>query len=217
MTADAPGPSRRSVAGNRRPSFVVVGGVNGAGKSTLVDEMARDPRLAGAAFLNPDKAASAALAADPALSRRAADFAGLRAVAAEIGRLLDARKSLVAETVFANEAYLRLIRRAKGSGYAVRLVFVGVPTVEDAIGRVAARVRQGGHGVAEADIRRRWPAAHANLARAVALVDEALVVSNAGGRPAPKAVAVAKGGKATILDHTELPAVTAALAPLAGP
>ena len=92
---------------------------------------------------------------------------GQRAVSLELGRLLEARKSLIAETVFANEAYFRLIRRAKEFGYTVRLVFVGVPTVEDAIERVAARVTNGGHDVRESDIRRRWPIAHTNLARAV--------------------------------------------------
>ena len=59
----------------------------------------------GAVFLNPDHAISAVLAADPFKSRRAADFGGLRAVSLELGRLLAARKSLIAETVFANEAY----------------------------------------------------------------------------------------------------------------
>jgi predicted ABC-type ATPase len=71
----------------------------------------------------------------------------------------------------------------------VRLVFVGVPTVEDAIERVAARVTKGGHDVRESDIRRRWPIAHTNLAKA---------------------------GEITLLDPNALPAVTAVLVPLIG-
>jgi len=110
-----------------------------------------------------------------------------------------------------------LIRRAKGSGYAVRLVFVGVPTVEDAIERVAARVTKGGHDVRESDIRRRWPIAHTNLARAVPMVDEVLVLSNSGYGAKPTVVAVAKAGEVTLLDPNALPAVTAVLVPLIGP
>ena len=199
-----------------RPWLVVVGGINGAGKSTFAESLAQDPSLVGAVFLNPDHAISAVLAVDPSKSRRAADFGGLRAVSLELGRLLEARKSLVAETVFANEAYFRLIRRAKGFGYAVRLVFVGVPTVEDAIERVAARVTKGGHDVRETDIRRRWPIAHANLARAVPMVDEVLVLSNSGYGAKPAVVAVAKAGEVTLLDPNALPAVTAVLVPLIG-
>ena len=180
--------------------------------------LAQDPSLVGAVFLNPDHAISAVLAADPSKSRRAADFGGLRAVSLELGRLLAARKSLIAETVFANEAYFRLIRRARGCGYAVRLVFVGVPTVEDAIERVAARVTKGGHDVPpSSDIRRRWPIAHTNLARAVPMVDEVLVLSNSGYGAKPAVVAVAKAGEIILLDPNALPAVTAVLVPLIGP
>jgi predicted ABC-type ATPase len=59
-----------------RPWLVIVGGINGAGKSTFAESRAQDPSLVGAVFLNPDHAISAVLAA---------------------------RKSLIAETVFANE------------------------------------------------------------------------------------------------------------------
>ena len=121
------------------------------------------------------------------------------------------------ETVFANEAYFRVIRRAKGFGFAVRLIFVGVPTVEDAIERVAVRAAKGGHDVRESDIRRRWPIAHTNLARAVPMVDEVLVLSNSGYGAKPEVVAVAKVVEVTLLDPNALPAVTAVLVPLIGP
>jgi predicted ABC-type ATPase len=200
-----------------RPWLVVLGGINGAGKSTLAESLAEDPSLEGAVFLNPDRATSEIRVADPFRSKRAADFAGLRAVSQEIERLLEARRSFVAETVFANEAYLRLIQRANRHGYATRLIFVGVFAIEDAIERVAARVKKGGHDVREADIRRRWPIAHANLARAVPIVDEVIVFSNSGYGISPRIIAVTKRGEVTILDPTALPAVTAALVPLVGP
>jgi predicted ABC-type ATPase len=200
-----------------RPWLVVLGGINGAGKSTLAESLAEDPSLAGAVFLNPDRATSKIRAADLSKSQRAAEFGGLRAVSQEIEQLLKARKSFVTETVFANEAYLRLLQRAKRHGYATRLIFVGVSTIQDAIERVAARVKKGGHDVREADIRRRWPIAHANLARAVPIVDEILVFSNSGYGLDPKIVAVTKKGEVTILDPSALPDVTVTLVPLVAP
>jgi predicted ABC-type ATPase len=92
----------------------------------------------------------------------------------------------------------------------------GVPTVEDAIERVVARVTKGGHDVRESDIRRRWPIAHTNLTRAVPMVDEVLVLSNSGYGAKPAVVAVAKAGEVTLLDPNALPAVTAVLVPLIG-
>ena len=89
-----------------------------------------------------------------------------------------------------------MTRRAKGFGCAVRLIVIGVPTVDDAMERVAARVTKGGHDVRESDVRRRWPIAHMNLARAVPMVDEVLVLSNSGYGAKPVVVAVAKAGEA---------------------
>lgn len=197
-----------------RPWLVILGGINGAGKSTLADVLAEDPQLAGVPFLNPDRATREALAADPSLSERAAHFRGLREVAEEIDRLLVARRTLVTETVLANEAYVRLCQTAKAEGYGVRLLFVGVRTVEDAIARVAIRVGKGGHNVQEPEIRRRWPKAHGNLARIVPVADEVTVFSNAAYGQPPAIVATASAGRVSILDPDALPAVTAALAPL---
>ena len=195
---------------DRRPWFVVLGGINGAGKTTLAARLASHADLLDATFLNPDAVTAEALASDPTLTQGTAEFLGLRTVREELGRLLQARKSIVTETVFASRAYMRLIKQAKADGYFVWLLFVGVPTIEDSIARVA----RGGHNVPEADIRRRWPLAHQNLAHAVALADKVTVYANIGYANAPFVVASASDGKVTLLDRDALPAVTAVLAPL---
>ncbi len=48
-------------------------------------------------------------------------------------------------------------------GYTVNLVFLWLPSVDLAVSRVANRVRQGGHGIPEMDIRRRFQAGLRNL------------------------------------------------------
>ena len=49
-----------------------------------------------------------------------------------------------------------MIPRWQKAGYHVKLIFLGLPSAELAITRVAARVAQGGHNVPEAVILRRF-------------------------------------------------------------
>jgi predicted ABC-type ATPase len=131
-----------------------------------------------------------------------------------IDGLLNARRSFVAETVLANQAYRRICTDARNRGMMVRLVFVGVPTVEDAIARVALRIAKGGHAVAEADIRRRWPRTHENLAWFARHADAVDVFANTWDAQ-PRLVAQAGAGRVVVLDSDTLPAVTQVLHPLA--
>jgi predicted ABC-type ATPase len=142
------------------PVLVIVGGINGAGKSSVVRIMAQAEILAPATFLDPDRVTTDILAARPGISLATANFAALRFIDREIARLIGAGRSFMVETVLANHAYRRICLTAKAQGMLVRLVYIGVPTIEDAIARVALRVSKGGHDVPEADIRRRWPRTH---------------------------------------------------------
>lgn len=200
-----------------QPWFIVLGGINGAGKSTVAEIIADDPALKNIPFLNPDRETASILAANPSMSVLAANFRGLRIVAEAIEAAFSARRSVATETVFANEAYIRLCLRAKADGYRVRLFFVGVRAVEDSIARVARRVVKGGHDVSEADIRRRWGPAHANLARMVPIADEIIVFANTTYGVPARIVATATAGRVDLIDRDALPAVTAVLAPLVPP
>lgn len=62
------------------------------------------------------------------------------------------------ETTLSGLNYLGRIRRWRAGGYHVNLYFLTLPDVEIAVARVAERVRQGGHDVPEAVIRRRFDA-----------------------------------------------------------
>ncbi|HUB46015.1 MAG TPA: AAA family ATPase [Acetobacteraceae bacterium] len=195
------------------PVLVIVGGINGAGKSSVVRIMAQAEILAPATFLDPDRVTTDILAARPGISLATANFAALRFIDREIARLIGAGRSFMVETVLANHAYRRICLTAKAQGMLVRLVYIGVPTIEDAIARVALRVSKGGHDVPEADIRRRWPRTHENLtwfAQHANAVDEFANIWNA----APKLIAQARQGRITLLDPDTLPAVTSVLRPL---
>ena len=77
---------------------------------------------------------------------------------AEIDRNAVAGKSFAFETTLSGHGYLLRIRRWRLTGFIIKLVFLSLRTPEEAIERVAVRVRQGGHHVPSEIIRRRFTA-----------------------------------------------------------
>jgi predicted ABC-type ATPase len=72
-------------------------------------------------------------------------------------------ESFAFETTLSGLSYRKRIRRWRDEGYLISLLFLALPTVETAIARVAERVKQGGHAVAESVIRRRFVAGLRNF------------------------------------------------------
>jgi predicted ABC-type ATPase len=130
---------------------VVIAGPNGAGKTTFATEFL--PFEAGCpVFVNADLIAAGLSPFHPA----AAAFRAGRLMLAEIDRHATEGHSFAFETTLAGRGYLARFRRWRAAGYAVKLVFLSLRSPEDAIARVAMRVRQGGHDVPPEIIRRRF-------------------------------------------------------------
>jgi predicted ABC-type ATPase len=85
-----------------------------------------------------------------------AAIAAARLVLREIDRLAAERKDFAFETTCSGLSYVRLIRALKDDGYVVEMVYLRLRSVHLALRRVAARVRQGGHGVPRSDVVRRF-------------------------------------------------------------
>lgn len=77
--------------------------------------------------------------------------------------LVNARQGFAFETTLSSGLYARRIPSWHGLGYRVELEYVRLPSVEASLERVAHRVALGGHGVPEADIRRRFDRSLRNL------------------------------------------------------
>lgn len=67
------------------------------------------------------------------------------------------------ETTLCGKSILNNIAKAKDRGYFIELHYIGVEEVDIAKERVAMRVKQGGHGIAEKDIERRYIDTFINL------------------------------------------------------
>lgn len=135
----------------RAPRCIVIAGPNGVGKTTFAREFL--PREAGVMhFVNADLIASGLSPLRPELAARQ----GGRLLLTELNRLVRARQEFAFETTLSGRTYLRMLRQWKASGYRIELVFLSLPSVDLALQRIAARVRQGGHDVPRADVVRRF-------------------------------------------------------------
>lgn len=158
---------------------IIIAGPNGAGKTTFAREFL--PQEAGCpVFVNADLIAAGLSPFDP---ERAALQAG-RLTLEAIARHVAQRESFAFETTLSGRAYARQISHWQGLGYRVELFFLSLPSADMAVQRVAERVRQGGHNIPEATIRRRFDAGRRLLTELYQpLVDQWVVYDNAGDEP----------------------------------
>jgi predicted ABC-type ATPase len=92
--------------------------------------------------------------------------------------LIDTLTSFVLETTLSGHTALQTMLHAREAGFTVDLLYVCLSSVGGHRARVVARVAQGGHDVPEQDVRRRYARSLANLPRALALSDHALIFDN---------------------------------------
>lgn len=158
---------------------IIIAGPNGAGKTTFAREFLPN-EAACPIFVNADLIA-AGLA--PFAPESAAVQAG-RLMLAELERHFRAGESFAFETTLAGRVYLRHIRRWQQADYRVELIFLRLNHADEAVARVAERVRQGGHDIPDAVIRRRFAAGLENFHRHYApAVDAWVLYDNAGETP----------------------------------
>lgn len=136
----------------------IIAGCNGAGKTTASYTVL--PEMLGCKeFVNADEIAKGLSPFNP------------ESVAIEAGRLMLQRMDdLLAEgadfafeTTLATRSYVKFIEKAHAKGYYVTLLFFWLPTPEQAVERVATRVREGGHNIPSEVIRRRYANGIRNL------------------------------------------------------
>jgi predicted ABC-type ATPase len=102
----------------------------------------------------------------------------------ELARHFATRASFAFETTLSGRGYLRLIREWQEAGYRVKLIFLQLASAEEAIARVAQRIKQGGHHVPDDVIRRRFAAGKDNFSKLYApIVDAWALYDNAGAVP----------------------------------
>jgi predicted ABC-type ATPase len=154
-SSDIAGDYSEAICENRRVSaekkIVIIAGPNGAGKTTFAREWL--PREAGCPlFINADLIAAGLSPFNP----DAAAFPAGRLMLEEIDRNAATGISFAFETTLSGHTDARRISKWRSEGFRVKLVFLSLPTADDAIARVSARVQHGGHNVPADVIRKRF-------------------------------------------------------------
>ncbi len=131
--------------------IVIIAGPNGAGKTTFARQFLLQEAQCPD-FINADLIAQGISPLRP----EAAALEAARIMLQRMDVMAAARRSFAFETTLAGRTYVHRIREWRTAGYVVKLIFLRLPSVELAVRRVKARVRQGGHDVPEAVIRARF-------------------------------------------------------------
>ncbi len=110
-------------------------------------------------------------------SKSGRDAAG-REVLSQWRQFIERRVSFAIETTLAGIGPIERIRQARIAGYGVRVYYVAIDTPELNVERVRRRVLQGGHGIPERDIRRRYDRSLTNAPVVLTLAEQASVLDN---------------------------------------
>ena len=136
---------------NVEKKIVIIAGPNGAGKTTFAREFL--PFEAGCpVFVNADLIAAGLSPFRP----DAAAFRAGRMMLQEMATHVAANRNFAFETTLSGLTYATMIPKWRSAGYRVKLLFLALSSEEEAIARVAMRVRQGGHNIPIDTIRRRF-------------------------------------------------------------
>lgn len=159
---------------------IVIAGPNGTGKTTFAMRHLRE-EAPGVHFVNADLIAARL---SPLDAGAAVGVEAGRLMLGEIDRLAAAGRSFAFETTLSGRGYLRRIERWRLEGYRITLLFLSLGCADDAVRRVAERVRQGGHEVPEGVVLRRFEAGLRNLRNHYAAkVDAWRLYDNTGPLP----------------------------------
>jgi predicted ABC-type ATPase len=149
-----------------RPTFWLIAGPNGVGKTTFAFRSLK--AMSGSfRFVNMDEIARGLSPLEP----RAAERDAARVALARAAQFIAARETFSMETTLSGATHLALAGRAKNAGMAVNVMYFSVRSPEICLQRIARRVIEGGHDVAEDVVRRRFLRSFARLHELIPKVD----------------------------------------------
>jgi predicted ABC-type ATPase len=154
-----------------KPNLFMIGGANGAGKTTAAMTLLSQ-YLDVFEFVNADEIARGLNPLKPAT----ANIMAGRVMIDRVNGLIQSYANFAFETTCAGHHHVETLKQAKAAGYLTTLIFLWLPSADMAVQRVRSRVKQGGHDIPEATIRRRYAAGLKNLTELfMPLVDKAVI------------------------------------------
>jgi len=175
-----------------RPTIWVLAGPNGAGKSSIAGALLRE---SDGEYFNPDEVARVLRERDSRLDQAQANALAWTLGLRQLDRAIRMGADYFFETTLGGSTISARLAAAMTAGHEVRVWYACLESADLHVARVAARVREGGHDIPEADVRRRYDASRRNLLALLPWLTELKVYDNtaetdpARGRvPRPKLV-----------------------------
>ena len=178
-------------------------GKNGAGKSTLLKILCGWQQPESGTMVIATGQEVGYLPQEMVPDTRRTVVAEAMTAFSRIDELLAQKVDFAIETTLATRSYVQLVKRAQAIGYKVHLLFFCLESPEQAIQRVAQRVEQGGHGIPEDVIRRRFKKGLNNLVHLfMPICDSVTLWDNTRGEASLVAKQTVETGKLEIIDQT---------------
>jgi predicted ABC-type ATPase len=150
--------------------YTIIGGVHGAGKSSLTGVLKAQLRDLGL-IIDVDRFAAYA----------GGNLAGGKMAILAINDCLAKGLSCTQETTLSGVYIARTAAKARTLGYAVRLYYVGLDSLDEHLRRIRNRVRKGGHDIPADAVARRFNERISALRRILPYCDEAEFFDNENG------------------------------------
>ncbi len=151
--------------------YTIIGGVNGVGKSSFTGVL-KGRRSDLGRIIDVDKI-TAQMGGDA--------LAGGKESIRRIEEALRKGVSFTQETTLSGYRTERTARKARETGYTVRLFYVGLDTAQESLERIQNRVRRGGHDIPRDDVLRRFGGRWEAVAKILPYCDVAEFYDNDNG------------------------------------
>lgn len=154
-------------------TYTIFAGVNGAGKTSIYKSIYYNENKDEKRINTDEMVAILGSWQDSNLQLRCA-----REAVKLIRKYISEGISFNQETTLAGRSIIRNIEMAKQKGYYVVVNYIGVSNPEVAKERVRIRVKNGGHGIPDEDIERRYYDSIENLKKILNICDEINIYDN---------------------------------------
>lgn len=161
----------------KKPGTInVLAGVNGAGKSSVLGREIRESKLGR--FFNPDEYARNLRKLNPAMDQSDANILAWERSKKALEDAIANDENYTFETTLGGNSITNILIAAGSNGTHIRILYVGLATVEQHIERVDARVAAGGHPIPEEKIRERYDTSRQNLIKLLPAIESLAVYDN---------------------------------------
>lgn len=153
-------------------TYTIIAGINGSGKSSFTGSLKFQLDDLGI-IVDADKITAEEYGGD--------EYEGGKAAIAIVEKALKDGVSFTQETTLSGGYTKKVVIAARDAGYRVRMIYIGIDTLEESRKRISNRVEKGGHNIPVSDTQRRFDKRVPSLMKILPYCNDAVFFDNANG------------------------------------